>query len=328
MNLDQFTNPSTPSAATAPKKSGGFKRKVATAEKGQVLGVNLVDYSQIVISTIMGTYSPKDELDIDLIRHVVLNTIRLNVQKNKRKYPHIVLCIDNATGGYWRKKVASYYKGRRTEGRDKNPYDFDMIFKGMETVKLEMIDNLPYVVLDEAGVEADDHIGVMTKHFTKKGVPVLITSSDGDFTQLQKFPGVKQWSPMQKKFVKPKHGSPERDILFKCFKGDKKDGIASMNAKPDHYMQTPIVRAPNIYEKDLVKWMDSTEAELIMTLTEEQYDRYLENRKLLDFECIPKEICDKILLGYKEYKVAPRARIFQYFASRGLKKLMNQVSDF
>lgn len=306
---------------------GFFKRKTNTPD-GMPAGVNLVDFSQIVLSTIMATYKPTDLLTVDLIRHIVLNTIRSNVLKNKIKFPRIVLCIDNSTGGYWRRKKAWYYKFSRSSDRDKTEWDFKAIFEAMSQIKEEIRANMPYYVLDIQGIEADDHIAVLTNYYIDKNVPVLITSSDGDFTQLHKSKLVRQWSPAQKKWVQPKHGSPEKDIMFKCVKGDKKDGIAPLKAPNDHYTHGDGRRAPSVREGELKTLLSASKDELETLLTEEQYARYKENRELLDFEYIPDDIHDNILANYESQKPAPRNKLMMYFASKKLDKLIECMSEF
>ncbi len=306
---------------------GFFKRKSKTIE-GEPDGVNLVDFSQIVLSSIMATYKPTDLLTTDLIRHIVLNTLRSNVLKNKIKYPRIILCIDNGNGGYWRKKKAWYYKFKRSSQRDESGWDFDTIFNAMAMIRKEISENMPYWVMDIQGVEADDHIGVLTKYYVAKGVPVLITSSDGDFTQLHTDKLVRQWSPIQKKWVKPKHGSPEMDIMYKCIKGDRKDGIAPMKTTNCHYTHGDGRRAPPMRAEELRTLMTSNDEELQELLTEEQYARYTENRELLDFEFIPQDIHDSIITQFEEQRPAARSKLMMYFASHKLDKLVACMSEF
>lgn len=306
---------------------GFFKRKTKMYD-GEPDGVNLVDFSQIVLSSIMATYKPTDLLTVDLIRHIVLNTLRSNVLKNKIKYPRIILCIDNGNGGYWRKKKAWYYKFKRSSQRDESGWDFETIFNAMSIIKDEIKQNMPYYVLDIEGVEADDHIAVLTKYYVSRNVPVLITSSDGDFTQLHTSKLVRQWSPIQKKWVKPKHGSPEMDIMYKCIKGDKKDGIAPMKVANDHYTHGDGRRAPPIRAEELRTLMTSSKEELEKLLTADQWARYTENRELLDFEYIPTDIHDSIVSQFEEQRPAPRSKIMMYFASKKLDKLIENMSEF
>jgi hypothetical protein len=307
-------------------QSGGFFKRKHKLE-GQPIGVNLIDFSQIVLSTVMGTYKPNDLLTVDLIRHIILNTLRANIYKNKLKYPQVVICVDNNVGGYWRKQKAWYYKFKRKQGRDDTGYDYKSIFESMAIVVQELKDNSPYYILDIESVEADDHIGVISNYCVEQNIPVLITSSDGDFTQLH-CKLVKQFSPMQKKFVHFKHGSGEKDIRFKCIKGDKKDGIAPMKCDADHYTHSDGRRAPSVRAAELESIMNAKSADLHKVMSEENFKRFNENRELIDFKFIPEEICDNILTQYKNSKPAPRKKLFTYFASKKLDKLIDKINDF
>lgn len=295
-------------------------------------GVNLVDFSQIVISTLMATFKPGEEITVDIMRHLCLNTIRANVLKNKKLYPTIVICVDNAKDGYWRRDFAAYYKKNRSAGREKSEWDWETIFHGMHTVVSELKEHMPYIVVDKTKTEADDVIGVLCKHLNDNypSCKVMITSSDGDFTQLHKFPNVKQWSPIQKKWVQCKHGSPRNDLRYKIVKGDKKDAVAGINVRSDYVISklegerakpistekflNPILKADNPLELDL--------------MTDEQKLRYAENEVLLDFEKIPDHIREPIIDQFENVPAAPRRKIYPYFVSRRLVKLLESVNDF
>lgn len=284
----------------------------------------IVDYSQIVISTLMATMKPNEEIDENLIRHIVLNTIRHNVIKFRKEYPDIVIAVDNAKKGYWRRKVAHYYKKSRAEGREKSEWDWDTIFKGMASVKEELIENFPYTVIDQDYTEADDIIGVLVERFSPVR-KILIVSSDGDFTQLHN-KNVKQWSPMGKKFVKPKNGSPRNDLIFKILKGDKKDGIAPLKCRADYWMtKKEGERAPSVTKKELLAAFDH---ENPIELYEKFEDRYKENERLLDLTKIPQKIKDGILNKYEKYERAPRSKIYPYMVKMKLSKLTESISDF
>lgn len=326
MNISDFS-----ADAPKPEKKHGFKR-VAEAQTISSLpkGVNLVDYSQLVLSTIMATFRPNEPLDLDMLRHLILNTLRSNVLKNKKNYPFVIICVDNGTGGYWRKKVAWYYKFKRAAQRDASGWDFSVIFDCMKTIEKEIRQYIPMTILDIPGCEADDHIAVMTKHFANQGVPVLITSSDGDFTQLHKFPNVKQWDAIHKKWVSVKHGSSLDDLFFKCFKGDKKDGIAGVKATSSHYADGE-GRSPALSSKLLETYTAAamiSDDELKLVMPEAEFIRYKENRLLLDFECIPTEIQDKIINEFKGYKVPSPNGMMQYFTEHELKKLLPHMDEF
>lgn len=297
-----------------------------------LVGVNLVDFSQLVISTVMATFKPGEEITVDTMRHLCLNTIRANVSKNKQRYPTVVICVDNAKDGYWRRDVASYYKKNRSKSREESEWDWTTIFEGMATVVQELKDHMPYKVIDKTKTEADDAIAVLCKHIYQNhpGCQILITSSDGDFTQLHKFKTVKQWSPIQKKWVSCKHGSPRNDLRFKIIKGDKKDAIAGVNCRSDYVItKEEGERAPAISTKKTLEPLLKADNPLeIGILSEEQTKRYLENEVLLDFEKIPDYIRDPIIDEFDSGAVAPRRKMYPYFVSRRLVKLTESMSDF
>ena len=62
------------------------------------------------------------------------------------------------------------------------------------------------------GCEADDVIGALVHNTQEFGnfEPIMIISSDKDFIQLQKFSNVKQFSPLQKKFLQAKQTLPRK----------------------------------------------------------------------------------------------------------------------
>ena len=81
--------------------------------------------------------------------------------------------------------------------------------------------------------------------------PLLIISGDHDFNQLQKYKHVKQFSPVQKKFIKP-DSTPQRIILEHIIKGDKGDGIPNVLTSDDAIVQGE--RQRPVSSKKLEEW--------------------------------------------------------------------------
>ena len=298
-------------------------------------GIVAVDFSQIVISTIMATYKPTDDLDIAMIRHCILNTIRSNVMKFKAKYPDVIICVDNPTGGYWRKKEAFYYKFKRASGRDSSGWDWNVIFEAMKIVNQELVDLFPLIVIDIPGLEADDVIAVIAKTYSV-AVPVLIVSSDGDFTQLHN-KRVKQWSPMQNKFVKFKNGSAQRDLWAKVIGGDAKDSIANFRTRSDHFALEPDEvtgknpRQTSIKKATLAELIDSDVNDLESVrakVTDEEFKRIQENLKLLDLNNLPQFVTDSVIETLNNYKKANGRRLYSYCIKNRLNKIRENIQDF
>lgn len=286
-------------------------------------GLLIVDFSQIVISTITSTFRPTDELSVDLIRHVVLNTIRSNVLRNKREYPTIVLATDK--GPYWRKEIADYYKGHRAGKRDDSGFDYKTIFEAMNAVREELKLHFPYKVIQVPGVEADDIAGVLVNRFGHLYSRILLISSDGDWAQLQKFSNVKQFSPIQKKFVVPKYNSAHLHLMEKVIKGDPKDGIANIKSVSDHLISMKGTRQKSIMQKELDVWM----YEPVDSWAPDDFTkaRYQENLALLDLSAIPEKIADQIVDAFNE-PVANGSTIFNYFVKNRMKELLGKADEF
>lgn len=296
------------------------------------LGYCIFDFSQIALATSQHYFaSGEEKVTLDNVRHLILASLKFNVIKARSEgYEKIILALDNAKNGYWRRDAAYYYKLNRAKAREESTFDWEAYFNALHQVISEFKEFMPYQVIDVDKGEADDIIGVLTKYLSLKGHKVRIVSSDGDFPQLQKYPNVTQWSPMQKKFVKPKTGSPELDCMVKIIKGDRKDCVASIKVRSDFYHtmvegeRTPPTRMDFI-ESILDAGSDEERAKL---MTEEQYKRFLENRVLIDFDYIREDIKDEIFNQFTNNTPAPRGKMYKYFVKNGLVKFMKDLDKF
>lgn len=294
---------------------------------GEEPGIKIIDFSQIVIAAVTANFKP-NEVNMDMMRHVALNSIRFNVKKFKKKYPITVIARDNGENGYWRRDLAYYYKKHRKlkheEEKEDGGWDWDNIYLCLNTIFKEVQENFPYICIDVDKAEADDIIGVLSQKYGPVR-DVLIISSDGDFTPLHKY-GVRQWSPMMKKWVTVKHGSPRRDLLMKIIKGDQKDTIANIKSKPDYFLTREVGdRAPSISAKFLAPLLEAKDPKEL--LTGDELKRYEENEKLLDLDLTPDNIRIEILRQF-EIKPPGRAKIYKYLVKNRMTKLMQDMDDF
>ncbi|AAQ17982.1 RNaseH ribonuclease [Aeromonas phage Aeh1] len=293
-------------------------------------GFCIFDFSQIAIATIMQTYEPTDKIDANLVRHLILSSLKYNVLNRKQEYPNIIIAVDNsADGGYWRRQKYYFYKKHREKDRQASDWDWESIFDSIKTVAYELRENLPYKTLILPHTEADDIIGVLCKHFDEKfpDAPVLIVSSDGDMTQTQRYKNVKQWSPGQKKWVKPKEGTWRKDLITKIIKGDGGDGIANIKSRSD-YILTKLdgERQKSISSKLLAQAFEEKDPSVLFT--GDEFTRYNENRELVDFEMIPDNIRQAIITEFETIKVPGRSKIYPYFVKKAIKKLLDHVNEF
>ncbi len=296
-------------------------------DEGEPDDTMVIDISNISIATLMNNFKPKEQasITIEMIRHLVLDTLRFNVVKFKGEYPEIVIAFDDRN--YWRRQKAWYYKKRRQIEHEESEWDWDRLNNFLNPVFEEIRQNMPYLGLKVEFAEADDIIAVVTKKAVGEGRRVLVVSADSDFTQLQKYNGVRQWSPPQKKWVTPKHGSPRNDLRYKNIKGDKKDSIACIKIRND-YIVTKVEgeRAPAVKSSELEAWLEADDPTTLMT--PEWAARYKENEELRDFEFIPKDIENSIIEAYNTPKSGSKAKMERYFMDNKLSRMFEKLSDF
>ena len=279
----------------------------------------LVDLNQVLISNLMAqTRGQLDEIpDKDMLRHMVLNSIRGYNLKFKEEYGTSVLCADGANP--WRRDFFPNYKHARRKGRDESSKDWSSLFQLIGEIRDEIAQNFPYVVLHIEKVEADDIIAVLVKEFYTKE-KIMIVSGDKDFIQLHKYPNVKQFAPIQKKFVEDE--DPVRFLHEQVIKGDRSDGVPNI-LSPDDVFVTGTKQRP-INKKRLEEWANIENIPL-GSETKKYYER---NKKLIDLDEIPGLIYNDILSKYKTYKVNDRTLLLTYFIENKLKSLIENINDF
>jgi 5'-3' exonuclease len=250
---------------------------------------------------------------------MAINTIRSNVKQFKSKYPNVILCCDSKK--YWRKEYFPFYKSQRKHDREASGYDWGMIFDTLNKIRDEFKVNFPYKVIDVEGAEADDVIAVLTARLSPHG-NILILSSDKDFAQLQKYPNVSQYSPILKRFIKI--DNPKTFIREHIIKGDRGDGIPNFLSADNTFAAGE--RQKVINSKKLQEWVNQ-DAETFCT-TDDMLRGYKRNQTLVDFDYIPDNIQRKIVDAYEENKPASKEKMLNYFIEKGLKVMIESVSDF
>jgi len=283
----------------------------------------LVDMNQVTISNLMmQVVNQKDnEVNEDMVRHMVLNSLRSYRSKFFDEYGELVICYDGRN--YWRREIFPFYKQNRKKNRESSDLDWDSIFKTLNKIREEIREIFPYKVLEVEHAEADDIIASLVFHTAKKPLPenVLIISSDKDFFQLQTHSFVKQYSPTLKKFVSG--SDPEEYIKVHILKGDRGDGIPNFlspdNTFVDNLRQKPL--GANKIDKLVVQ-------EPKEFCNEEMLRNYQRNQRLIDLSFVPSDLQKIIVDQYKEVKCGNRSKLLNYFIKNRLKNLTESLSDF
>ena len=276
----------------------------------------IVDINQIMISNLMVTIHRDNlELSEDLVRHMVLNSLRGHNKKFKKQYGDMVIACDS--GNVWRRQAFPNYKAGRKETREKSEHDWTMIFDILSKVKDEIKTFLPYKVIEVESVEADDIIAVLCRRTNEK---VLILSGDKDFIQLHN-DRIKQYNPVLNKFV----GQGENPSLYireHILKGDRSDGIPNVLSDDNVFIEGR--RQRPLSKKKIEAWCN----EIVPTFSEEEQKNYNRNKTLIDLNCVPKEFEDKINREFDTFEVATRDKILGYFINKKLKTLIESIDEF
>ena len=285
----------------------------------------IVDINQIMISNLMVQINGRNavELSEDLVRHMVLNSLRGHNKKFRKEYGEMVIACDSKN--VWRREVFPNYKAGRKATREKSEHDWDTIFSMLYTIKDEIRSFLPYKVIELETAEADDIIATLVKRTQNQVGPnhekkVLILSGDKDFIQLHS-PNVKQYNPVLNKFV-GKGEDPTIYIKEHILKGDRSDGIPNVLSDDNVFIEGR--RQRPLSKKKIESWVN----EVFMTFTEEEQKNYNRNRKLIDLSCIPPELEEKIINEFIDVKVASRDKILNYFITKKLKTLIEVIDEF
>lgn len=279
----------------------------------------IVDLNQITIATFMAQIGNHTNIKIepDLIRHMVLNTIRSFNMKFKDKYGELIIASDGKRS--WRKDHFPYYKANRKKARDNSEIDWKSLFQILESVRSELKEFFPYRVICIEEAEADDIIGTLCEEYGDVE-DIMIVSSDKDFQQLQKFMKVKQYDPIKKKIIDC--NNPSDFLVEHIIRGDVGDGIPNV-LSPDNCLVVGERQKP-LREKKLQEYKYTP-----LELCDEQFKRgFARNKTLIDLSFTPLSIKDTILDTYDTEKGKTKKHLMNYFIHNKLKHLIEAINEF
>lgn len=279
----------------------------------------ILDYNQIALSNVIVQKLGDEEM----IRHMILNSIRMYNKKFGPEYGEVVIASDGMNT--WRRDIFPQYKGVRKAKRAESTIDWNHIFRIMDTVRNELAEYSHYKVLNLAGCEGDDIIGALTENTQEFGKhePVMIVSSDTDFVQLHRYGNVKQYSPIQKKFVVEKN--PKAYFFEHIIRGDTGDGVPNV-LSGDNVLMDKIRQSP-ITAKKLDEWIRHAE-DLKSVMPEDVYRNYQRNKKLIDLGEMPNDIKEKIINTYETYKLPHKTKFMSYLINKRCKLLIECIEEF
>ena len=291
----------------------------------------VIDYNQTAISSLMVNLGGRRDVEVNvpLVRHMIINALRSYRKKFGPEFGEMVIACDNRH--YWRRQYFPNYKANRKKSRADSGFDWNSIFEALHLIRAELAEHFPYAVVDVDGAEADDVIAVLAEYsqtmntdgLIPSAEPFLVLSGDHDFNQLQKWSNVKQYAPVQKKFIKLTE-TPEAVLMEHIIMGDKGDGVPNILSGDDTFVNGD--RQRPIRKDALALWKTQKPEDFINN--DEMWRNFQRNRELVDLSRIPEEIKESIIDNYEMQKVGDRSGLLNYFIANRMTQLIELVDEF
>lgn len=241
--------------------------------------VLLIDTNNLSMRCLFAlAYDPTDTT-FSIYKNAFLSSLCKSVRQFKPN--KIVFCMEGFHN--WRRDVFTDYKCSRAPGRDASLVDFDSFFK----MNNEFIEDLSKslqncLFLKVFRLEADDLIALTTKYMQQWDITLI--STDKDFYQLHKYPNFKQWDPIKNRYIQVI--DPNVALMQKIITGDKSDDIPQLKKGV----------GPKTVEKILIEGLQD------WLMKNDLQQRFDENRRLIDFDFIPKEFHQPVIDILKNWK--------------------------
>jgi len=216
----------------------------------------------------------------------------------------MVLALDGRKN--WRKKYYYKYKANRDEKRKEDNFDWPGFFDRLAEFEKEIQQNLPFKVIRNEFLEADDVAGWFARE--KNDCETVLISSDKDWIQLTQYPNINLWDPIKKKMLKV--NDPEKDLLIKVLQGDKGDNVPPVKKGIGPKRAERLVGSEG-FEK----------------FKEENQEEYRRNRVLIDLRFTPKKLLKSLKETYDEYEmpVQDLKHLYRYFSENRLKRFSDSL---
>jgi hypothetical protein len=261
------------------------------------------------------------ELNEDMCRHMILNSIKTVLGKFKNNYGQLIISCDSEN--YWRKDLFPFYKIKRKAKFDESNIDWHNVYKYMRKIENEIKDNFKFQLIEVNGAESDDVIACIVKHVNDisnidyKPEPIMIVSKDKDFVSLQKFTNVGQYNSSKNEFIIT--NDPKKFLFSLICKGDTSDSIPNIVSSENSIANS--IRQKPMYEKKIDLWYEEG-------LPEEVQERFRLNQKLIDFDYIPRKINDSIIDEYNLQINKKSRNLMKYFQEHNLNNLISNIQYF
>lgn len=207
--------------------------------------------------------------------------IKINQIKKKLNLPDntkVIFGKDCKRKEIWRNEIYPNYKKSRAVNNEVGDF-FIYTYE-------HIINNYTYI--ENNHCEADDIIGILTKHLYNDNMIYIITG-DHDYLQLLYNENVKIYNMKFKDLREKSCGNNQTDLMLKILMGDNSDNIYPIHKK--------------LGPKTAMKYIENNELLLQKFEDEEIKNNYDLNKKLIDMNEIPSNYIEEILDKFKKYKL-------------------------
>lgn len=294
-----------------------------------------VDFSQIAVAAVSALQPEMKGKSPEACEHIIRSGILASILSNKKKFRHeygqLVICCDSDS--YWRRDRFPNYKAMRKVAREKSEVDWKFVFSVINKVREELEEFFPYKVLCVSKCEADDIIAVLSKwtqvnDLDTSGIEEiskrsLILSSDGDMKQLHQYSNIRQYSPIQKKYVeRPKN--IQHYIHEHIAKGDISDSVPGILGVDNTFVDK--IRQPPLRQARLDEFL---ELGIGACRNDTEIRNWQRNEMLVSFEMIPEEISTSIISAFEScVPTGNQASIYSYLIKNRLGLFRDDLEDF
>ena len=214
----------------------------------------------------------KNEEFVEKFKKTFINKLWDIPKKLKIKNYKIIAAADCPRLDIWRHKIFDKYKENRI-------YDDQFLGGPFFELGFKILKDLNIQILQHYQLEGDDCIALTTYYLQARESPpeIIIIANDMDYLQLSN-PNIKLINLKYKLLTDSKKwsGNPKQDLFCKIVMGDKSDDIPSVFKKCGPKTAIKYYNNPKAFEEQLKR--------------ENAYERYEQNKKLVDFNEIPEEL--------------------------------------
>jgi 5'-3' exonuclease len=303
------------------------------------MNITIIDLSAVIHSSLHGLF--KDSKDWQTNpetnkKYVPISTMRTGLlgsllyYKNlKHRADECIIAMDAPP--YWRKDILPFYKGMRKKKRTESDIDWKMQHQIIDDIMKEFRSVVPWNFISVPTLEADDIMGIMGPRLASAN-SVIIISADRDLVQLQRYPNIRQWSPITKKFVVPEV-DPVTDLMVKVIKGDSGDAI--MNVYSDINLFRDREDGETIRQKPITSKMITEAAKLgwdpyRIFNNDNLVANFQRNQMLVDFDYIPDHLKKECIEAYSTESTRPKnmMSLQMYLGKHRMKEMLDSAHEF